>query len=182
MPKLTKEQREVLIKTYHELQVMPAGWQFGLKDDNSVWYWNMEKKQRSTHHPRLGALPEPWVFRAFIDDETGFIKLRYYNPVDHTSTRQDPRYSQEALEAIRSKAAGSKGLEIAASVRRSSHKTPLEFMKRQPVSEKNIRMNYEIMHVIDPGDGSIGAMNGGVFVVRIKGHTPMSVEKRCVDA
>ncbi|PVH67745.1 hypothetical protein DL98DRAFT_600177 [Cadophora sp. DSE1049] len=177
--KLSKSQKDILRTTYPELQNLHGDCDFAIKaDDNTVWYFNKKKGQRSIHSPRFGPLPDPWVFRAFRDDETGFVKLRYYNLVDQTSSRQDPRWSQEALKAIRSNAAKSKGLEIAASVRRSSHKSPLENMKRQPVGDKSNRSGYEIMHTIDKADGIIGAMNAGVFVVRIKGHTRMSVEKR----
>lgn len=106
------------------------------------------------------------------------MRLGYYNKKTGEDQREDPRFTPKALQKVQNTAEKTSGLEIASSLRRSKRAEPIELMKRQPVGDKNIRSMYEVMHVIDDGKGGLGAMNAGVFVVRIKGHTRLSVEKR----
>ncbi|PBP25516.1 G2-specific serine/threonine protein kinase, partial [Diplocarpon rosae] len=152
------------------------GWTVDIKTDGVVFF-NMVKKQVVTVHPKHGELPKPWVFRAFADDD-GYITLRYFNSNTMVKTRQDPRYTLESLRAIQNKASSVEGLEITASLKKPIPDSSYNKYTRQKIGSKNIRSKYEIMHVIDKGDGSLGAMNDGIFVVRIKGHSRLSVEKR----
>ncbi|KAI6714195.1 hypothetical protein JHW43_003316 [Diplocarpon mali] len=137
----------------------------------------MVKKQIVTTHPKHGELPKPWVFRAFADDD-GHITLRYFNYSTKAKMRQDPRYTLDTIRTIQNEALGVEGLEITANLKRSIPHSSYNNYIRQKIGSKNIRSKYEIMHIIDKGDGTLGAMNDGVFVVRIKGHSRLSVEKR----
>ena len=112
------------------------------------------------------------------DKSSGFIRLRYFNKKTKEEDMEDPRNTPKSLLKVQKQAEKTNGLEISATLRRSTRREPIEMMKRQPIGDKNIRSKYEIMQVIDDGGGDLGAMNNGVFVVRIKGHTRLSVEKR----
>ncbi|KAH9214347.1 kinase-like domain-containing protein [Leptodontidium sp. 2 PMI_412] len=178
--RLSDQAKARLRQIYPELRALPEKWEFLIDDKDEVQYYinTKERKVKTRDHPKLGKMPEPWVFKVVEEGEGGFIRLAYYNKKTKKDTRKDPRFTPKALEKVRSNAEKTDGLEISASLRRSTRAEPIEMMRRQPIGDKNIRSKYEIMHVIDDGGGGLGAMNGGVFVVRIKGHTRLSVEKR----
>lgn len=182
--RLSDQAKARLRQIYPELRALPEKWEFLIDDKDEVQYYinTKERKVKTRDHPKLGKMPEPWVFKVVEEGEGGFIRLAYYNKKTKKDTRKDPRFTPKALEKVRSNAEKTDGLEISASLRRSTRAEPIEMMRRQPIGDKNIRSKYEIMHVIDDGGGGLGAMNGGVFVVRIKGHTRLSVEKRFVTA
>ncbi|KAI9055920.1 hypothetical protein LZ554_000856 [Drepanopeziza brunnea f. sp. 'monogermtubi'] len=175
---LKKKEKASMRVTYPELKSLPDEWEWFISAEDDCVVYSLERERVKTQqHPSHGRLPTPWVFKAFEDGD--WVKLRYWNPETKESTRQDPRYSQAALHAIRRNASNVEGLEITASIRRSG--IPLEKCKRAPIGTRNIRAKYEIMHIIDRGDGTgPGVMNLGVFVVRVKDGnlSRLSVEKR----
>ncbi|PVH89134.1 kinase-like protein [Cadophora sp. DSE1049] len=179
--RLSDKHKETLRKTYPELRALPATWQFFIDDKDEVNYYidAENRKVKTRDHPRLGKLPEHWVFKVMEEKkDNGFIRLGYFNKKTQEEMRVDPRNTPKSLQKIRKEAEKTDGLEISAALRRSTRREPIELMKRQPIGDTNFRSKYEIMHVIDDGGGGLGAMNSGVFVVRIKGHTRLSVEKR----
>ncbi|KAL2071145.1 hypothetical protein VTL71DRAFT_12380 [Oculimacula yallundae] len=178
--RISDQLKDKLREVYPELRVLPIEWKFFIDNQDEVGYWinSKEKKVKTRNHPKLGKLPDPWVFKVVEDLAGGSVKLAYYNKVTKEESREDPRFLPETLQNHQNLAKQIDGLEIASSLRRSTRAEPIEQMKRQPIGSTNIRSKYEIMHVLDDGKGSGGAMNGGVFVVRIKGQTRLSVEKR----
>ena len=69
---------------------------------------------------------------------------------------------------------------IAATTTKNSSTIDIKQLKRTPIDYKrNNRYQYTKIWDIDPGDGSIGGMNGGVFVVAMKGlANRIFIEKR----
>ena len=100
----------------------------------------------------------------------------YYNRDTKKWTTKDPRFNKNILEAH--KGLVPKNLRTAASITRNVG-GDLSKYKRGAIGNKNIRSDFQMVYAIDPGDGSVGAMNGGVFVVRIKGlPSRLFIEKR----
>jgi hypothetical protein len=87
-----------------------------------------------------------------------------------------PSIPQVGFEA--QKKAAPKALWLMASSTRNTSKVDLETLVRAPIENKDIRDQFEIVHAVDPDDGSKGGMNGGVFVVRMKGITSKSTISR----
>ncbi|PQE25390.1 Serine threonine dual specificity kinase catalytic domain protein [Rutstroemia sp. NJR-2017a BBW] len=101
----------------------------------------------------------------------------YYNTETGEKTTNNPRFGKKELE--------SQLLCVPRELRESATVTKnapglLQRMKRPDLSFSNSRHRYEIVHTIDDGGGGLGGMNGGVYVVRIKGigHCKLDVEKR----
>jgi NIMA (never in mitosis gene a)-related kinase len=73
----------------------------------------------------------------------------------------------------------SRELQTAAKRIRNSSTMDIRTLDRQAIKKQNIRNEFQIVHKIDAGDGTLGGMNGGVFVVRMNGlSNRLFVEKR----
>ncbi|RDL38944.1 uncharacterized protein BP5553_03284 [Venustampulla echinocandica] len=155
-----------------ELQSLPQGWSFNLDNANRVYF--IKAQETTYNHPALGGLPKPWILMLIYGEE--FRSFRYYNRETKEQTSRDPRYMDQTLQ-YQSKAAP-RELWIAASSQRNNN-IDLATMQRSPIENHDIRDKYERIHTIDPGDGTVGGMNGGVYVVRIKNiPNKLYIEKR----
>lgn len=159
-----------------ELQALPEGWI--IKVDQQRRFYFVDPSTRKTHyaHPTLGNLPKPWILR--MCSVPGGQRLpRYFNTETQRSSIENPRTSNKVLRA-NNKSWKQDDLGTAATVNRMKKTWSLKGMKRQPIGKENIRHKYDILKALDPGDGTLGGMNGGVFVVRLKGQERLNVEKR----
>ncbi|KAM3074257.1 hypothetical protein ACMFMF_006276 [Clarireedia jacksonii] len=132
----------------------------------------MSSNRSIVHLPEMSRLPDGWIAR--IDPSNNRV---YYVQVTGERTTKNPRFDKEALE--------SRLLSIPKELRESATVTKnttglLQTMRRPALSFVNNRHRYEIVHTIDDGGGGLGGMNGGVYVVRVKGagRSKLDVEKR----
>lgn len=161
-----------------ELRGLPKDWTFGFtKGEYRVFYKKESTGDQTFIHPTLGELPKPWRLRMKIDERHGVASVLYVNCNTGGTSTQDPRFM---LENIKSQSRSvDQELSIAASLVLNSSKYDISKFARSPIQDHSIRHQFQIIHTIDPGDGTIGGMNGGVFVVRMIGLlTRLFVEKR----
>jgi NIMA (never in mitosis gene a)-related kinase len=158
---------------------MPLGWNIGLEegsgpDHDRAWFEGKDGP-RTWVHPKLGPLPDPWILKLVSDRKN--CEMLYYNYKTKETTSKDPRFHRKTLAA--NAKAVPKELRIAASAQKNSAGLDPSKMRRAPIGDKDIRDHYDIVHTIDAGDGKKGGMNGGVFVVRIRGaDNRLYIEKR----
>jgi NIMA (never in mitosis gene a)-related kinase len=159
---------------------LPDGWHFRADPDEDfrVFYYHPLKNITTYKHPTLGYLPPGWCVR-MCNDESGKRNPWYFNKIKGRRTKDDPRISDESLKARR-KNWKDETTKAIGSVTRMTSGTKLEDLKRQPVKNVNFRNKYDRVHAIDePGANAIGGMNGGVYVVRLKGEfSRLYVEKK----
>jgi serine/threonine protein kinase len=165
-------------RTCPELQGLPNGWTFDITNDaeKRILFEKSSTGERTFSHPTLGGLPRPWVLKIVqIPDDNTWAPM-YFNRSTRTTSARDPRYMRRSLS--RHSDSAPRGLEVAASTIQNTG-FDLSRMQRSKISERSIRHKFEIVHIIDAGDGTLGGMNGGVFVVRMKGlHGRIFIEKR----
>lgn len=162
------------------------------------------QSKRTYTHPALGPLPENWRLCYYlVDKKKKKREPRYWNTKTKEAITENPRYLPETLKARESRKAPCMQTRVGSSIIKNKPGL-LEKGHRGPVGTKpSLRDNFEIVHVIDAGDGSIGGskwsslpcfsipvrvqmmkvltsrtVNGGVFVVRVKGQPELYVEKR----
>ncbi|TVY44439.1 Serine/threonine-protein kinase [Lachnellula subtilissima] len=162
-----------------EYQSLPDDWAIGVDPDagDRVYFFrDARPAEKHYTHPSLGPLPSPWILKLVSNHSKNTFQILYYDPKNHIKSRQDPRFLDKTL--LQHSKNVPKELRIAASSQRNKN-LDISKMKRQPIGNKNIRDYFEIMKVLDPGDGTKGGMNGGVFVVRVKGvPNKLYIEKR----
>lgn len=169
---------ELLKENCAELRSLPKAWAFAITPDQQRILYRKESEREQTFiHPTLGELPRPWILCVQKDKKTGKESVVYLNRDNKATTTKDPRYMKENLD-FQSKSVA-KNLSIAANVVLNSRKFDITTYARAPIKNHDIRNQFQIVHTIDAGDGKIGGMNGGVFVVRMNGNpSRMFVEKR----
>lgn len=160
-----------------ETSTLPSGWVAKVDATNRRVYYISGGKS-TFDHPTFGMLPKPWQLR--LEGSGQHAREYYYNTDTQEKTSKNPRFGKKELQ--------DRLMSIPRELRESATVTKnttglLEKMRRPPLSHVNNRHRYEIVHTIDPGSeaqGAIGGMNGGVFVVRIKGagKSRLDVEKR----
>jgi serine/threonine protein kinase len=164
-----------------ELAHLPAGWEIQIVPGEEKRIAFVKAGQEATYtHPSLGPLPPPWILKLKANEKERSLTPTYYNRQTQETTTKDPRHSAKTL-SLRKKMAPA-GLEIAASIVKNKN-YDLSQWKRQEIStSRSLRDKFEIVHTIDDGEGQIGGMNGGVFVVRMK-RCPdkLYIEKRFKD-
>ena len=161
-----------------ELRGLPEGWSFYVTADaqQRIVFEKASSAERTFNHPTLGGLPSPWILKIVNNTKSKSGVPMYYDGKTGETTIKDPRYMAKTL-ALHSRSVGH-GLQLA-SCTILNKGYDLDTMRRQEISKENLRDQFEIIHTIDPGDGSIGGMNGGVFVVRMKGlDSRIYIEKR----
>lgn len=168
---------EQLKKECPELNKLPKGWTFNVTQDMRVSFIKNSTRETSYNHPTLGGLPQPWILR-LVKNHRGQLLPMYYNRETQKQTKEDPRYMASTLARHSDRIP--EDLWIAAATMRNTTKTDMNHMKRTPIDYcRNNRDQYTKVWAIDPGDGSIGGMNGGVFVVTMKGlASRLFIEKR----
>jgi NIMA (never in mitosis gene a)-related kinase len=172
---------EQLKKQCPELSQLPKGWIFNISPDMRVSFIKTSTRETSYNHPTLGGLPPPWILRLARSDGGQLLPI-YYSRETRKQTKEDPRYMASTL-ALHSDHVP-EDLWIAATTTKNSPKFDMKHLKRTPIDYKrNNRDQYTKIWDIDPGDGSIGGMNGGVFVVAMKGlANRIFIEKRIKSA
>lgn len=161
-----------------ELQGLPKDWRFDITTDDQkrIVFEKTSTNERTFNHPKLGGLPPPWILKVVQNGDNRSAAPMYYNRKTGECTTKDPRYMAKTL-ALQSSSAP-RGLELAARTFRNDG-FDLNKMQRAEISKENLRNKFEIVHTIDAGDGTLGGMNGGVFVVRMKGiHSRIYIEKK----
>lgn len=83
---------------------------------------------------------------------------------------KDPRYTDENLQRVSNEAPREHQTSSSSRRNRDKDGKPLDLLsfKRAPIRNDDYSKDYEVVHTIDDGQGAIGGMNGGVFVVRLK--------------
>jgi hypothetical protein len=147
---------------------LPPGWYIQVDSKNQVYYHRLSSDTTTYEHPQRGYLPPDWCIRMCTEDD-GKRRPSYYNKRTKRRTKEDPRLSDEALKERRRNWKDETTKAIGA-VTRMKTGTKLEDLRRQPVKNTNFRNKYYRVHAIDgPEAGkSTGAMNGGVYVVKLK--------------
>jgi serine/threonine protein kinase len=161
-----------------ELRGLPKDWRFDITTDaqKRIVFEKSSTAERTFNHPTLGGLPPPWILKIVQNAENKIGTPMYYNRKTGETTTKDPRYMAKTLALYSSSVP--RGLELAARTIRNVG-FDLNKMQRAEISKENLRKKFEIVHTIDAGDGTLGGMNGGVFVVRMKGlHSRIFIEKR----
>jgi serine/threonine protein kinase len=161
-----------------ELRVLPKGWRFDITTDtqNRIVFEKASTAERTFNHPTLGGLPPPWILKIVQNRDKKLGVPMYYNQRTGESTTKDPRYMAQTLALQSSRVP--RGLELSARTFANAG-FDLNKMQRAEISKESLRHKFEIIHTIDAGDGQLGAMNSGVFVVRMKGlHSRIYIEKR----
>jgi hypothetical protein len=159
-----------------ELQALPDSWIIKVDSRRRFYFENPETRKTHYAHPTLGNLPKPWILR-LCSEADGKRRPRYYNQETGKSTTENPRVSNQVLRA-HNNSRSENDLKTTASFSKMKKGMTLDSMKRQPILKVNFRHKYDILKALDPGDGTVGGMNGGVFVVRLRGQERLSVEKR----
>ncbi len=96
-------------------------------------------------------------------------------------TTKDPRTDRRTIRDQNRSSSGGP-LDTALKTRVTKKDDDLRVLKRQEIANVSLRDQYDIVKVLDDGEGGVGGMNGGVFVVKSK--TPpyrLMVEKRYVE-
>jgi NIMA (never in mitosis gene a)-related kinase len=171
--------QEGLRKASHELDALPDDWLISIDGNKRICFQKGPTGQPTYTHPTLGDLPRPWILRFCLDTE-GKRMPRYFN-TEITRTRTDnPRHDRKLLKK-EAEAQKRMGLGASSTVLKMSKTLPLSAYKREPVKDKSIRNEYHIVKIVDDGQGDLGAMNAGVFVVKNKAKPNLlAVEKRLV--
>ena len=175
---VTKERNEMLRKEFPELADLPPGWEFNMGGDGFVYF--IKNGARTYAHPKYGYLPKDWKIKMVTTQDSSGKQPMYYNRGTGETTRANPRFQSNELERRNSSFNDHDHMtRTAATVTKSGTVRQFQQMERAPIATLNIRNKYEVVHTIDAGDGTLGAMNGGVFVVRLKGDAlKLYVEKR----
>jgi NIMA (never in mitosis gene a)-related kinase len=175
------ERETELKKQCPELDQLPNDWKFRVDLDRHISFLKRTTGETSYNHPTLGGLPKPWILKLVRDGDVKFRPM-YYNEQTHKQTQANPRYMASTLARHSDNAPPD--LWIAASSLRNNTNIDLGKFKRTPINyNKSIRDQYTVVHAIDPGDGSLDGMNGGVFVVAMKGLAGrIFIEKRFKSA
>jgi NIMA (never in mitosis gene a)-related kinase len=173
---LSREDIERLKKQCPELNQLPKDWTFNVYREDSRIYF-IKGGHTTYNHPTLGGLPQPWILRAMLKLDRNQYPM-YYNRESRKQTKEDPRYMPSTLALHLGYAP--EGLWIAASTTKNSTKLDLKNFKRTPIDyETNTRDRYTKIWTIDASDGSLGGMNGGVYVVTMNDvPSRIFIEKR----
>ncbi|CAG8976674.1 hypothetical protein HYALB_00012065 [Hymenoscyphus albidus] len=161
-----------------ELRGLPPEWNVDF-DNAQLRVVYTKGSERTWHHPTLGRLPEPWYLK-IITKPNGDI--RYYNPDTEEKTMRDPRYTDENLRKVTQTAPKEHQTSASSRRNRDQYGRPLDLnlFERAPIKNYDYSRDFEVVHTIDDGQGGIGGMNGGVFVVRLKNvkGARLEVEKK----
>lgn len=184
-PQVEDEEWNLRVRNeFKELQALPAEWEFRIiEGEDRLYYVRQTSKgiQTEKHHPTLGPLPGAWIVRMCEMD--GVWVARYYDRERRIATRNNPRHDPEVVKSRNDalQQLAQEGMAVAGSYRKLSKGSKLRDYQRQEIGCGDIRHLYEQVRILDAGDGTLGAMNGGVFVVKLKGQDRLSVEKRLVN-
>lgn len=169
-------EQEALKKALPELNALPDGWLIGIGNNKRITFQKGTNGNPIYVHPTLGPLPKPWILRL-----CGGKVPKYFNPETSMATTMNPRHNKRIMRE-EEEARKRQGLGESCSVVRVSKSIPWSEYRREPIQDKDIRDNYEIVKVLDNplAKNKLGQFNGGVFVVRHKRTEMLSVEKRSV--
>jgi serine/threonine protein kinase len=161
-----------------ELHRLPPGWTFALDPERRIYFIG-PNKMTDYAHPVLGRLPQPWILEV-IWDVPRERWLPVYFDGKETRTRVDPRTMSGKTFNYPNPYSTPPVLSIASGVLKRDRS--LISYAREPIQNVNIRDRFRVVKTIDPGDGTVGAMNGGIFVVRMKATNRPYIEKRLQPA
>ena len=152
------------ITANEEVRLLPKGWQMkGKSPWNRVTFYrpgaSIDNNDGTFDHPVLGPLPASWELR-----KQGPGQFVYHNTQTGDTVRAGPRkVSRPSVTAP----AG------AIVVRSSGHGR----LRRQETSTQALHDEYERVKCLDDGQGLIGGMNDGIYIVRRKATAQLFVEK-----
>ncbi|KAE9375189.1 kinase-like protein [Stipitochalara longipes BDJ] len=164
-----------LRRALHELNALPEGWLVGADKRKRITYQKGTEGDPTYTHPTLGYLPRPWVVRICGPEKVP----RYFNMETSRTVEKNPRHDRKVLRKME-ESRKAQGLGISTSVVKVRKDIPLSAYHRETVKAEDIRDDYDIVKALDDpnAEKTIGAFNGGVFVVRHKKSLSLSVEKR----
>ncbi|RFU28744.1 hypothetical protein B7463_g7597, partial [Scytalidium lignicola] len=170
--------KKLLQETCHELNELPSGWKWSVKNGGlrQIYFTNKALNKTTYHHPKHGALPHGWILQ--LHEAPGVIpQVQYYNTIHKHRTSRNPRLHNPFKHGQVDPQASV--LAIASQSSRARANTILASGHREGIKPYNIRSEFIKVRTIDVGDGTLGGMNGGVFIVRMKGvEKRLFVEKR----
>lgn len=167
---MSASQQAWLRRKCQEIRTLPQNWtaEVGGRDTehpDRIYFHNKETNRSGYYHSTLGALPKPWILVLYRHSQGDSV--RYFNRETKESISQDPRGRLSKNESEPVEDLIDPSIEL----------TPKE-MHREDVGIENVRHRYDVLHTIDPGNGTLGAMNGGIFVVKLEDHQSLLIEKR----
>ncbi|KUJ17998.1 kinase-like protein [Mollisia scopiformis] len=189
MPSNFEEQQAWRKALPAEFAKLPQTWGIRWKKERSgdyIEYYNLETGVSTTTHPNLGPLPKNWTVRLCTMTKTGRRVPRYFNKRSRKFYVADPRLRPESIKADNTSVskfhksndiAQNNIFDVIGLKRKLVKGDKIQDFRRAEIGQKDISDAYEYLHAIDAG-GEIGGMNGGVYVVRLKGAPTLFVEKR----
>lgn len=167
-----KTVQEKIADSCPEIKRLPKDWRFNVSPDGRIMYQKTTTREQTYTHPTFGGLPEPWILHVTKDG-----KVEYYNRNTKATNTHDPRYMERNIQSGTKYL--SEGMKLAASIKKNRKDIDVTQCVRGDIATHDIRDQFQIIHTIDAGDGKLGGMNGGVFVVVMKKvENRMYVEKR----
>ncbi|KAG9228872.1 kinase-like domain-containing protein [Amylocarpus encephaloides] len=166
---------EIAIGSCGELQSLPPGWRFDIDSDNGRVFFIRDRDNVSTvHNPNAGPLPPNWRLQWRKTKDGGGV-VGYYNTSTTRFTGKNPRHFAEELAQNSTHAPFE--LQTACSSARRDMNEDTSTWVSQPIAHHDFSQNFKIVHTIDDGEGGIGAMNGGVHVVKLPKVNSLYIRK-----
>jgi hypothetical protein len=90
---MSEDDAYVDVRKSPEKNSLPSGWKARSDQDNRVYFLREADNFTSYNHPRLGALPKPWIL--IYDGRREAYKNRSTGKITH----EDPRFFKENIDA-----------------------------------------------------------------------------------
>ncbi|KAF7541327.1 hypothetical protein G7054_g746 [Neopestalotiopsis clavispora] len=180
------------ITANEEIRRVPSDWRvMKTLQSGRVHFHHPQHAPSGTYaHPTLGKLPDEWQM---LKTPSGYW---YYNTKTRESTKYRPqkrsapklpKTSQplSQLQAAPDKSDSSAQIVTTPCPLLVSGAAPVGYAKvragmkleRNMIASTSLEDKYDIVKVIDPGDGTKGGMNDGIFVVRKKRTNELFIQK-----
>ncbi|ETS81448.1 hypothetical protein PFICI_06450 [Pestalotiopsis fici W106-1] len=166
-----------------EIRRVPPGWRVmkTVKTGRVHYHHPRDAPNGTFVHPVLGKLPHGWQ----MVKAPGLYL--YYNTVTRETTKYRPSQPLSQPSAA-PKGSGDSSAQIVPrndSNRPGSIAPPVGFAKvragmkleRNTIASTTLEDKYDVVKIIDPGDGTKGGMNAGIFVVRKKCTSELFIQK-----
>jgi NIMA (never in mitosis gene a)-related kinase len=173
-----KDQKR-LREALHELNALPKEWLIGADGGKRITYQKGKNGDPTYIHPTLGGLPRPWIVRICGPEKAP----KYFNTETSRTVEKNPRHDRKVLRSME-ESRKAQGLGVSTGVVKVRKDIPLSAYHRESVRDEDFRGDYDIVKVLDDpnAEKTIGAFNGGVFVVRHTKSMMLCVEKRLASA
>ncbi|KAK6189581.1 hypothetical protein LQW54_013128 [Pestalotiopsis sp. IQ-011] len=175
-----------------EVRSVPPGWKVLVTQKSGrVHYYHPEDAPDGTYdHPVSGSLPKDWrMFKTtggyfYYNIETGKRTIdrpgSLPDPKQQPTPKQQPAQPNAAPKSVAPKAvrkASPPPASVAAPPGFAKVKAGMN-LERNEIASAPLDDRYDVIKVIDPGDGTKGGMNDGIFVVRHKPTQALFIQKK----